>query len=139
MKKANFLADFKNLDSIRQLVGEVAEKADFSCKDVYSIQLATDEACSNIIEHAYQDFPQGVIDISCEAVDGQITVVIHDHGKEFDMSRVRKPNLSKELSEREVGGLGVYLMHKLMDEVRFSSSKRSGNTLTMIKRRSGES
>ena len=139
MKKANFLADFKNLDSIRKLVGEVAEQAGFSCNEIYSIELATDEACSNIIEHAYAGLPQGVIDISCHADDGQITVVIHDHGKQFDMSRVPKPNLGKKLSEREVGGLGVFLMHKLMDEIHFSSSKKSGNTLTMTKRKSDPS
>jgi serine/threonine-protein kinase RsbW len=136
MKKAKFLADFKNLDSIRKLVGEVAEQAGFSCNEIYSIQLATDEACSNVIEHAYAGLPQGVIDISCHADDEQITVVIHDHGKQFDMSRVPKPNLSKKLSEREEGGLGVFLMHKLMDEIHFSSSKKSGNTLTMTKRKS---
>jgi serine/threonine-protein kinase RsbW len=139
MKRAKYSADFRNLDSIRQLVGEVADQAGFSCKDTYSIQLATDEACSNIIEHAYKGFPQGMIEISCEAHAGQITVVIHDHGKEFDLSKVRKPNLGRELSEREVGGLGVFLMHKLMDEIHFSSSKKSGNILTMIKRKSGES
>ncbi|NTW09696.1 MAG: ATP-binding protein, partial [Anaerolineaceae bacterium] len=118
---------------------EVAEQAGFSCKDIYSIQLATDEACSNIIEHAYKGSPKGKLDISCDATGGELTVIVHDHGKEFDMSRVRKPNLSKELSEREVGGLGVYLMHQLMDEVHFSSSKRFGNTLTMIKRKSRDS
>ena len=139
MKKANFLADFKNLDSIRKLVGEVAEQAGFSCNEIYSIELSTDEACSNIIEHAYAGQPQGVIDISCVADDRQITVVIHDHGKQFDMSAVPKPNLSKKLSDREVGGLGVFLMHKLMDEIHFSSSKKSGNTLTMTKRKSDPS
>lgn len=139
MKKAKFLANFENLDSIRKLVGEVAEQAGFSCNETYSIELATDEACSNIIEHAYAGQPQGVIDISCDADDGQITVVIHDHGKQFDMSKVPKPNLSKKLSEREVGGLGVFLMYKLMDEIHFSSSKKSGNTLTMTKRKSDPS
>jgi serine/threonine-protein kinase RsbW len=139
MKKAKFSADFKNLDAIRELVGDVAEQAGFSCKDIYSIQLATDEACSNIIEHAYKGIPKGMLDVSCEAAGRELTVIVHDHGKEFDMSGVRKPNLSKRLSEREVGGLGVYLMHQLMDEVHFSSSKRSGNTLTMIKRKSGDS
>lgn len=139
MTSAKYSADFKNLESIRQLVGDEAKQAGFSCKDVYSIQLATDEACSNIIEHAYEGIPQGLIDISCDVRDGQFTVVIRDRGKEFNMSRVRKPNLSKELKEREVGGLGVYLMHQLMDEVRFSSSRKSGNILTMKKRRSGGS
>lgn len=139
IKKARFSADFKNLDSIRDFVGDIAEKAGFSGREIYSVQLATDEACSNVIEHAYKGLPGGSIDISCETGDGMIAVIVHDHGKVFDMSRVRKPNLSRELSEREVGGLGVYLMHNLMDEVHFSSSKKTGNTLTMIKRKSRES
>ena len=138
MKTAKYSADFNNLEAIREFVSEAAEQAGFSGREMYSIQLAADEACSNIIEHAYADTPDGVIEIACDIKDGQITIVIHDHGIEFDISSVRKPNLSRDLSEREVGGLGVYLSHRLMDEVHFSSSKETGNTLTMIKRKSGE-
>lgn len=138
MKKARYSADFNNLDSIRDFVGRAAERAGFSAKEVYSTQLAADEACSNIIEHAYEGVPDGVIEIACDVEEGQITIIIHDHGKEFDISQVRRPNLGRNLSEREVGGLGVFLIHKLMDEVHFSSSKKTGNTLTMIKRKSGE-
>jgi serine/threonine-protein kinase RsbW len=137
MFKSTFSADFANLDSIRDFVGDAAERAGFSGKEMYSIKLAADEACSNIIEHAYAGIPDGEIEIACDVENGQITIVIHDHGKEFDMSKVRQPNFSKNLSEREVGGLGVFLIHKLMDEVHFSSSKKTGNTLTMIKRKSG--
>ncbi len=138
MKKARYSADFKNLDSIRDFVGEAAEQSGFSGKDVYSIQLAADEACSNIIEHAYEGMSDGEIEIACEVKGGQMSIIIHDHGKEFDITKVGKPNLSKNLDERQVGGLGVYLIHKLMDEVHFSSSKKTGNTLIMIKRIPGE-
>ena len=75
--------------------------------------------------------------MSVEALAGQVTIVIHDHGKLFDITTVREPNLSKDLSEREVGGLGIYLIQKLMDEVRFQSSLENGNYLTMIKRTAG--
>lgn len=139
MKKAKYSTDYKNLDSIRDFVGEAAEQAGFSSKDVYSIQLAADEACSNVIEHAYAGAQAGELEIACDVGNGQICIVIHDHGKEFDISNVRQPNLSRHLDEREVGGLGVYLIHKLMDEVHFSSSKKTGNTLTMIKRKPVES
>lgn len=139
MKNAKFLANFQNLDSIRDFVGREAERAGFSGKEVYAVQLAVDEACSNVIEHAYEGIPDGKIEIGCEVENGQITIVIHDHGKEFDITKVRQPNLSKNLSEREVGGLGVFLIYKLMDEVHFSSSKKAGNTLTMKKRKSGAS
>lgn len=137
MKKAKYSADFNNLDAIRDFVGEAAERAGFSGREMYSVQLAADEACSNVIEHAYAGIPNGEIEIACKVEAGQITIIIHDHGKEFDITKVRKPNLSKNLSEREIGGLGVYLIHKLMDEVQFSSSKKNGNTLTMIKRKLG--
>jgi serine/threonine-protein kinase RsbW len=137
MKKAKYSADFQNLDSIRDFVGEAAEQAGFSGKEVYAVQLAADEACSNVIEHAYAGIPDGVIDVSCDVANDQLTITIHDRGKEFDISSVRKPNLSRNLSEREVGGLGVFLIYKLMDEVHFESSGESGNTLTMVKRKSG--
>jgi anti-sigma regulatory factor (Ser/Thr protein kinase) len=137
MPKVTFTADFANLDLIRDFVGEVAEQAGFSGKEVYAIQLAVDEACSNVIEHAYEGMPGGDVDISCEVHANQLTIVVHDHGKLFDMSQVRQPNLGKELGEREVGGLGVYLINKLMDEVHFVSSQETGNYLTMIKRKSG--
>jgi serine/threonine-protein kinase RsbW len=137
MFKSIFSADFTNLDSIRDFVGEAAEQAGFSGKEVYAVQLAVDEACSNIIEHAYEGIPDGEIEIACEVEAGQVTIVIHDHGKEFDISKVRQPNFSRDLSEREVGGLGVFLIYKLMDEVHFSSSKKTGNTLTMKKRKLG--
>ena len=137
MKTARYSSDFNNLDSIRDFVGEFAEGAGFPSRDVYSIQLAADEACSNVIEHAYDGQPDGEIEISCDASGGQICIIIHDHGKEFDITSVRQPNLGNNLDEREIGGLGVYLIHKLMDEVHFSSSVKNGNTLTMKKRISG--
>jgi serine/threonine-protein kinase RsbW len=137
MSTATFPADFENLDPIRDFVGGIAEQAGFSGREVYSIQLAVDEACSNVIEHAYEGIPNGEIEITCEVQSDRITVVIHDHGREFDMSKVRKPNLSRELHEREVGGLGVFLIGKLMDEVCFESSKTTGNYFTMVKRKSG--
>ena len=138
MKSVNYPADFKNLDAIREFVGTAARQAGLSGRDVYAVQLAVDEACSNIIEHAYEGVSNGEIEIGCQAGDGQLTIVIHDHGKEFDISTVRKPNLGRDLSEREVGGLGVYLIHKLMDEVHFKSSKQTGNTLTLVKKISGD-
>ncbi len=135
-RKTTFPADFTNLDAIRDFAGGAAEAAGFSGKDVYAVQLAVDEACSNVIEHAYDGITGGEIEVSCEVKDDTITIVIHDHGKEFDITKVRVPNLSKNLEEREVGGLGVYLIRKLMDEVHFESSATTGNYLTLVKHKS---
>lgn len=137
MSKLTFDADFKNLDEIREFVGEVAQRIGFSEKEVYSIQLAADEASTNIIEHAYAGVRDGKIEIDCSVTDKELKIVMHDNGKPFDPSSVPEPNVKAELSERKIGGLGMYLMRQLMDEVNYESSSEEGNTLTMIKRKGG--
>ena len=131
MRTFTFEANFHNLDEIRDFVGESARQAGFSEKEIYSIQLAADEASTNIIEHAYAGIENGKIEIGCSITGGELKIVMRDNGKSFDPSSVPEPNVKAELSERKIGGLGMYLMRKLMDEVFYES----GNTLTMIKRK----
>ena len=137
MHTAIFNANFDILDDIREFVAEIARQANFSDKDVYSIQLAADEASSNIIEHAYAGVDDGEIEIECYVDDGILTVIMRDRGKPFNPATVPEPNLSADLSERQIGGLGMYLMRKLMDEVTYEPSVQKGNVLTMTKRKGG--
>jgi len=134
MSKITLDADFDNLDEIRDFVGEAASQVGFSDKEIYSIQLAADEASSNIIEHAYAGMQGGKIEIECVIFEGGLKVVMQDQGNSFNPSSVPEPNVKADLSERKIGGLGMYLMRKLMDEVTYESSNDVGNTLTMIKR-----
>lgn len=136
MQTVQFAAKFEFLDEIREFVGGMARAGGFSDRDVYNIQLATDEAASNIIEHAYEGVSDGLLDISCGVNGSAITIVLVDHGEPFDPSVVPVPDLKADLSERKIGGLGIFLMRKLMDEVRYEAEPRKNrNTLTMIKRR----
>ena len=134
MDSVQFSANFAFLDEIREFVGNIARSGGFGDKDIYNIQLAADEAASNIIEHAYQGVRNGVLEISCGMRDGAITIIMVDHGESFDPSAIPLPDLKADLSERKIGGLGIFLMRKLMDEVHYES-KKSGNVLTMIKRK----
>ncbi|MEP0804225.1 MAG: ATP-binding protein [Chloroflexota bacterium] len=136
MKTARFAAKFEFLDEIREFVGEVARAGGFSEREIYNIQLASDEAASNIIEHAYQGISNGTLEISCEVKNGVMTIILVDHGAPFDPSEVPAPDLTADLSERKIGGLGIYLMRKLMDEVHYKAEpQKNRNTLTMIKRK----
>ena len=136
MKTLQFTANFEYLDEIRDFVGGLAESGGFNDKDIYNIQLATDEAASNIIEHAYEGVSDGLIEVSCGMNDGDITIILVDHGESFDPSGVPAPNLDADLSERQIGGLGLYLMRKLMDDVKYVSDPQNNrNTLTLIKRK----
>jgi len=129
-----FAAKFEFLDEIRDFVGGIARSHGFGDKEVYNIQLATDEAASNIIEHAYGGVDNGQIDISCDFLGGKIIVILRDLGISFDPSAIPMPDLKADLSERQIGGLGIFLMRKLMDEVHYES-KPTGNYLTMTKRK----
>jgi serine/threonine-protein kinase RsbW len=135
MPHITFPAKFEFLDEIRDLVAQVAREGGFTEKEIYSLQLAADEAASNIIEHAYEGVSNANLDITCDVSGDAITITMRDTGKPFDPSKVKQPNLKADLSDRQIGGLGVYLMRKLMDEVRYESNSKTGNLLTMIKRR----
>jgi len=134
MSKITFDATFKNLDEIREFVGEAARQVGFSDKEIYSIQLAADEASSNIIEHAYAGMTGGKLEIELSVSAHELKIMMRDRGKSFDPSSVPEPNVKADLSERKIGGLGMYLMRKLMDEVTYESSPETGNILTMVKR-----
>jgi serine/threonine-protein kinase RsbW len=103
------------------------------------VQVAVDEACSNIIEHAYggegpedaQD--SATITCTCRAKQDRLMIELRDHGRPFDPSTVPPPDLQADLSERHAGGLGVYFIRQLMDDVQFESSPAKGNTLTLTK------
>ena len=135
MKTVQFAAKFEYLDEIREFVGAIAREGGFSDKDVYNIQLATDEAASNIIEHAYEHVADGVLELSCGVRDGLITIILIDHGESFDPSEIPLPDLKADLSDRKIGGLGIFLMRKLMDEVHYEAKPDKSNVLTMTKRK----
>jgi serine/threonine-protein kinase RsbW len=135
MQTVQFAAKFEFLDEIREYVGNIAREGGFGDKDVYNIQLATDEAASNVIEHAYENRSDGVLELSCGVQGDTIKIILTDHGGSFDPSEIPFPDLKADLSDRKIGGLGIFLMRKLMDEVHYESRTDKSNTLTMIKRK----
>jgi len=135
MQSVRFAAKFEFLDEIRDFVGKIAREGGFSDKDVYNIQLATDEAASNMIEHSYENIPDGVIDLSCGMEGDKLRIVLVDYGEPFDPSAIPMPDLKADLSDRKIGGLGIFLMRKLMDEVHYEPKPDKSNVLTMIKRK----
>lgn len=135
MRTVQFPAKFEFLDEIREFVGQIARENGFGDKDVYNIQLATDEAASNVIEHAYVGRTDGVLDLSCGMNKQGLVITLVDHGAPFDPSEVPLPDLQADLSDRKIGGLGIFLMRKLMDEVHYQSNADKSNALTMLKRK----
>lgn len=130
-----FPGRFDSLASISEFIASAAKAAGLDERAIYESQMAVDEACSNIIEHAYSGEEHGDIGCTCNIDEGELTVILRDHGIPFDPTCVLEPDLHTPLEEREAGGLGVHFMRHLMDEMRFECSPDWGNVLTMVKRR----
>ena len=133
MVTRNFPGNFKSLAPISEFIVTQAEEVGFSPNDVYAIQTAVDEACANIIDHAYGGEDIGDIKISVKTLRNGLQIILKDKGEPFDPDEVPEPDTSSPLEIRKERGLGVFFMRKLMDDVIFDFSSHHGNTLTLIK------
>lgn len=112
---------------------EAAQKTGLDDCTIYAVETAVDEACSNIIEHAYGAEDLGEIQCECCVLPDRLIIILKDQGKPFDPSAVAAPNLEVPLDERTDHGLGLYFMRQMMDDVRFDFVEGVGNILTMVK------
>jgi serine/threonine-protein kinase RsbW len=133
MQHSIFPGRYENLEKICDLVSDQATKAGFDDSAVYAIQTAVDEACSNIIEHAYQGEDRGSIEVTIMFDNDCLTIRLIDQGIPFDPTNITEPDVNASLKERDNHGLGLFFMQKLMDAVSFEFSEDNGNVLTMVK------
>ncbi len=122
-----------NLTEIRTFVSNGARSAGVPPNVVDNIILAVDEACTNIIKHAYKYFPEGEIHIKLEFTSNKFTIIIIDHGTPFNPESIQDPDLQKYFIQHRVGGLGMYLMKSLMDEVKYISVPGKYNQVQLSK------
>lgn len=134
MPTKRFSCSLKNLEEICDYVTHYAQEAGLSETEVYAVQLAVDEASTNIIEHGYGEECPERIDVTCEILEDGLKVVIYDDAEPFNPETVPEPEMNISLENIKPRGLGIYLIHKMMDEVHYETTKDKGNTLTMIKR-----
>lgn len=126
---------FKHLPKIGEFVIRAAEAAGLRPSAVDAVEMAVDEAFTNIIEHAYGGETNSKIECTCLIQSDGLTIVLHDYGRPFDPHSIPDPDIHASLEERRERGLGLYLIRQLMDEVHFEFTPHSGNTLTMVKRK----
>lgn len=119
---------------VTQRVAEVAKEVGFGGQALYQIELAVDEACANVVEHAYLGQEQGEMEVSCYLEGKMFVVRVRDWGRGFDPDAVEEPDVDAPLEERGLGGLGLFLVQQVMDEVNFSFDPHRGSELQMGKR-----
>jgi serine/threonine-protein kinase RsbW len=128
-------AHTENLDIIRKFAAGIAENIGFPEEEVYKIELAVDEACSNVVKHAYMtnSKEEHIINILVHEKKDHIEIIISDKGKGFDPKKIKKPELEEYMKKMKRGGLGIYLIRELMDKVSFRIKAGIRNEVRMIK------
>lgn len=86
---------------------------------LHDLNVVIDEALNNIISYGYETDAEGEIAIRLEHRQDEIVVQIEDRGRTFDPLQAASPDLNASLRTRKVGGLGVYFMRSLMDNVSY--------------------
>jgi len=124
----------ENLAMIRDFVGSIGERAGFAAADLAKLELAVDEACANVMEHAYgsdatrEVMVKATVDAEC------VQIQIVDTGKGFDPNLVEQTDLEQLVRDRRTGGLGMRLIRSVMDEVKYEIVPGQKNELRMTKR-----
>jgi serine/threonine-protein kinase RsbW len=128
-----------NLAKVRSFVERYARETGFSPETVDEFKLAVDEACTNVIEHAYMGDASRSIELSITITPQYFTVIIRDEGRAFEPSVYRSPNLVDLVQQRRDGGFGVHLMRRLMDRVEYRRRGRFNEVaLTKYHHREGK-
>jgi serine phosphatase RsbU (regulator of sigma subunit)/anti-sigma regulatory factor (Ser/Thr protein kinase)/transposase len=125
-------AEDRHLAEIRDFIQEVGEKIQIPGKILANTKLAVDEACTNVVKHGYKG-RTGFIEVVVTGNQREFSIEIQDQGESFDLRNVKSPDLKMYVETRKRGGLGVFLMNQLMDDVRYRGGPE-GNVLTMSKR-----
>ncbi|MBI4834505.1 MAG: ATP-binding protein [Planctomycetes bacterium] len=125
-------SDLKLLYLVRQFVVNFMRQIPLPADYENRLVLAVDEAVSNIIEHAYESKTDGYIDIQIARNEKEISFSITDWGKPFNPNRVKKPDIAKSIKAGAKGGLGIFLMKQIMDEVKYTF-KSGQNHLYLVK------
>ena len=125
-------AEERHLAEIRDFVQDAGEKLLIPNKILANTKLAVDEACTNVVKHGYRD-SSGTIEVVITGNGREFSISIRDNGRPFDLRNVQSPDLKMYVENRKRGGLGVFLMNQLMDDVRYRHS-HDGNVLVMAKR-----
>ncbi|MDD4136321.1 MAG: ATP-binding protein [Methanoregula sp.] len=126
-------SDINEIPRVSSVLERMMRDHDFTEEDILDTQLAVEEAVTNIITHGYEQ-AQGEIVVLCRAGPGIIEIQLEDRAVPFNPLSIPEPDLAGDIEERRIGGLGIFLVRQVMDEVeyRFEDGK---NILRLTKRK----
>ena len=123
----------EEIPCLAEFVETICESAGVSHSLMMNLDLALEEAVTNVMLYAYPEGTAGQVEVECMSEDGLLTFQIRDAGASFDPTQQADADVTLGVQERPIGGLGIFLVRQIMDEVRYER-KNDKNVLTLVKR-----
>lgn len=124
--------DIRQIPQLAGFVEAIAREASLGQSLALSLNLALEEAVTNVILYAYPEGSDGLVDIEAVIRNGSVEFIVSDSGMPFDPTKTPPANIEASLEERRIGGLGIHLVRTIMDSVTYRR-KDGMNYLTMTK------
>jgi phosphoserine phosphatase RsbU/P len=133
MPKISITNKIENLEKVADFIEKFCNENNLNDYISFDLHLVEDEITSNIINYAFDDGLEHIIDISIELESGQVNIRFTDDGNEFNILEAKEANVDLPLEERPIGGLGIFLVKQKMDFIDYKRIENK-NILTLIKR-----
>ncbi len=128
-------ASLKQLIVISQFVTSWARSAGFSEEKIQDIELATEELCTNVIQHGYSSDSLGPIEIRCKDEGQQGSIYILDRASNFDPCNWPSAPPCEDISTAKPGGRGIAIVNRMVDGLEYEKNPGGGNCVRMIKKK----
>jgi serine/threonine-protein kinase RsbW len=111
-------SDIARIPDVSARLEEAMQAFGFGPEAILDTQLAVEEAITNVIVHGYKG-PDGKIGVSCRFLEKSMVVQITDASPRFDPMSIPEPDINADVEERQIGGLGIYLIRRVMDDISY--------------------
>ena len=134
MEKSIILAnDISEISKLNEFVEEIGNEFSLTPDVVFNVNLVLEEAIVNVINYAYPKEKHESIYLSAQLHEGSIVFVLTDTGMQFDPTKAPEADITLSLEDRPIGGLGIFLMRQIMNEVSYERIDGK-NVLTLSKK-----
>jgi serine/threonine-protein kinase RsbW len=138
LMELKFPSDTRYLEMVRDLARRFAEASGFAAQDAQNIGLAVDEATTNVIEHAYHGSKDREVEIHFDPEDDTLSIQILHDGDPLDPAQLPEFDLERFVTDQRTGGMGVYIMKKVMDRVDYAKAGSGKNMCLMVRSRKAQ-
>ena len=127
-------AVMQHLEELRDFTESAAVHSGLKSDEIFAFKLAVDEVCANIIQYGYEHHEPGLLSLVFTIDGGKAQLIIRDDGKYFEPSQAKHPDVEANWEDREIGGLGLFFVQELMDNVTYNRTEQGFNQLILEKK-----